>query len=53
MGRATGGFTWGGANLDADGSGRATYISALIEAVDADEYADLVLFARGKRRQPG
>lgn len=41
-------FTWGGANLDVDGSGRATYIAALIKAVDTDEYADLIRFARGR-----
>jgi Fic-DOC domain mobile mystery protein B len=41
-------FTWGGANLDVDGSGRATYISALIKAADTDEYVDLVRFARGQ-----
>jgi hypothetical protein len=41
-------FTWGGANLDVDGSGRAAYIAALIEAVDTGEYVDLVRFARGQ-----
>lgn len=41
-------FTWGGATLDVDGSGRATYISALIRAADTDEYADLIRFARGR-----
>jgi Fic-DOC domain mobile mystery protein B len=41
-------FTWGGANLDLDGSGRATYIGALIKAADTDEYTDLVQFARGQ-----
>jgi Fic-DOC domain mobile mystery protein B len=41
-------FTWGGANLDVDGSGRATYISALIKAATTGEYADLVRFARGQ-----
>lgn len=41
-------FTWGGANLDIDGSGRATYIAALIKAADTDQYADLVRFARGR-----
>jgi Fic-DOC domain mobile mystery protein B len=40
-------FTWGGTNLDVDGSGRATYISALIKAANTGEYADLVRFARG------
>jgi Fic-DOC domain mobile mystery protein B len=42
-------FTWGGANLDVDGSGRATYIAALIKAADTDEYVDLIRFARGLR----
>jgi Fic-DOC domain mobile mystery protein B len=41
-------FTWGGATLDVDGSGRAAYISALIKAVDTNEYVDLVQFARGQ-----
>lgn len=41
-------FSWGGANLDVDGSGRATYISALIEAASTDEYGNLVRFARGQ-----
>jgi Fic-DOC domain mobile mystery protein B len=41
-------FTWGGTNLDVDGSGRGTYISALIKAADTGEYADLVRFARGQ-----
>jgi len=41
-------FSWGGANLDADGSGRARYTAALIKAVDTDEYSDLVRFARGQ-----
>ncbi len=40
-------FPWGGANLDVDGSSRATYIAALIKAARADEYADLISFARG------
>jgi Fic-DOC domain mobile mystery protein B len=40
-------FTWGGANLDVDGSGRAAYISALIKALTTNDYADLVRFARG------
>ncbi len=40
-------FAWGGANLDVAGSGRATYIAALIKAVDTDDYADLIRFARG------
>ena len=41
-------FPWGGANLDVDGSGRATYIAALINAADTDKYVDLVRFARGQ-----
>jgi Fic-DOC domain mobile mystery protein B len=41
-------FTWGGASLDLDGSGRATYIAALIKAVDTEEYDDLIRFARGQ-----
>jgi Fic-DOC domain mobile mystery protein B len=40
-------FTWGGANLDVDGSGRERYITALIKAADSDDYIDLVRFARG------
>lgn len=42
-------FTWGGASLDVDGSGRATYIAALIKAADTGEYVDLIRFARGQR----
>jgi len=41
-------FTWGGTNLDVDGSGRATYIAALIKAADSNDYADLIRFARGQ-----
>jgi Fic-DOC domain mobile mystery protein B len=41
-------FTWGGAELGVDGSGRARYIAALIKAVDADDYGDLIRFARGE-----
>jgi Fic-DOC domain mobile mystery protein B len=41
-------FTWGGASLDVDGSGRATYISALIKAANTDDYVDLTRFARGQ-----
>jgi Fic-DOC domain mobile mystery protein B len=41
-------FTWGGANLDLDGSGRAIYMAALIKAADTDQYTDLVQFARGQ-----
>lgn len=40
-------FLWGNANLDADSAGRATYIAALIKAVEMGEYADLIRFARG------
>lgn len=39
-------FTWGGTNLDVDGSGRAEYIAALVKAADMDDYTDLVRFAR-------
>jgi Fic-DOC domain mobile mystery protein B len=39
-------FTWGGTNLDVDGSGRQEYIAALVKAADTDDYADLVRFAR-------
>lgn len=41
-------FTWGGADLDVDGSGRATYIAALIKAVDTGDHVDLIRFARGQ-----
>lgn len=41
-------FTWGGASLDVDGSGRARYISALIKAASGGDYIDLVRFARGQ-----
>lgn len=40
-------FTWGGSNLDVDGSGRDEYITALVKAVDTDDYAGLIRFARG------
>jgi hypothetical protein len=40
-------FTWGGADLGVDGSGRATYIASLIKAADMGEYIDLIRFARG------
>ncbi len=40
-------FPWGGANLDIDGSSRAAYIAALIKAANADEYEELIRFARG------
>ena len=40
-------FPWGSANLDVDGSGRATYIAALIKAARLDDYVDLIKFARG------
>ena len=39
-------FTWGGTDLDLDGSGRAEYIAALVKAADTDNYADLIQFAR-------
>jgi Fic-DOC domain mobile mystery protein B len=41
-------FTWGGADLDIDGSGRALYIAALIRAVDTGDHSDLIRFARGR-----
>ncbi|MGA2453486.1 MAG: mobile mystery protein B [Solirubrobacteraceae bacterium] len=41
-------FTWGGARLDVDGSGRADYIAALTKAVDTGEHVDLIRFARGQ-----
>ena len=40
-------FTWGSANLDTDGSGRAAYIAAIVKAATTDDYADLIRFARG------
>jgi len=39
-------LTWGGTNLDVDGSGRAEYIAALVKAADTDDYTDLIRFAR-------
>ena len=39
-------FSWGGTNLDVDGSGREEYIAALVKAANTDDYADLVQFAR-------
>jgi Fic-DOC domain mobile mystery protein B len=42
-------FTWGAANLDIDGSGRAAYIAALLSALHTGEYVDLIRFARGQR----
>jgi Fic-DOC domain mobile mystery protein B len=39
-------FTWGGTNLDVDGSGRSEYIAALVKAADTDDYTDLLRFAR-------
>jgi Fic-DOC domain mobile mystery protein B len=39
-------FTWGATDLGVDGSGRATYIAALIKAVDTGDHADLIRFAR-------
>jgi Fic-DOC domain mobile mystery protein B len=39
-------FTWGGTNLDVDGSGRADYIAAVVKAADTDDYSDLIRFAR-------
>lgn len=40
-------FTWGGADLDTDGSSRAAYIAALVKAATTGDYADLIRFARG------
>jgi len=40
-------FAWGSSDLGVDGSGRATYLAALIKAVDTGDHADLVRFARG------
>jgi Fic-DOC domain mobile mystery protein B len=40
-------FTWGGASLDVDGSGRAAYIAAIVKAATTGDYADLIRFARG------
>lgn len=40
-------FTWGGTNLDVEGSGRARYIAALVKAANTDDYLHLVRFARG------
>ena len=39
-------FSWGGTNLDVDGSGRNKYIAALVKAANTGDYADLVRFAR-------
>jgi len=39
-------FTWGGSDLDVDGSGRERYIAALVKAANTDDYIDLVQFAR-------
>ncbi len=43
-------FPWGGATLDVDGSGRATYIAALVKAASTAGYQDLLRFARGQRK---
>jgi Fic-DOC domain mobile mystery protein B len=40
-------FTWGGSRLDEEDAGRAAYIRALVAAVETDDYAELVRFARG------
>lgn len=40
-------FSWGGTNLDVDGSGREEYITSLVKAAGTDDHADLVQFARG------
>jgi Fic-DOC domain mobile mystery protein B len=39
-------FPWSRADLDVDRSSRAAYIAALIKAARADEYEDLMRFAR-------
>jgi len=40
-------FSWGRSRLDEEDAGRAAYISALVAAVETDDYAELVRFARG------
>jgi len=40
-------FTWGGSRLDEEDAGRAAYIRALVEAVETDDYSELIHFARG------
>ena len=40
-------FTWGGSRLEEAGAGRAAYIRALVEAVETDDYSELIRFARG------
>lgn len=44
-------FSWGGASLDIDGSARARYIAALVEAIDTGHHAELMRFARGEGSQ--
>ncbi|MGH9091582.1 MAG: mobile mystery protein B [Acidimicrobiales bacterium] len=41
-------FTWGASDVDIDGSVRARYLAALMKAADADDYTDLLRFARGE-----
>ncbi|HTW98182.1 MAG TPA: mobile mystery protein B [Acidimicrobiales bacterium] len=43
-------FVWGGTAIDTDGTMRATYIAALVKAVETDDYDDLVSFARAVKR---
>lgn len=40
-------FSWGRCRLDEQDAGRAAYISALVEAVETDDYTELIRFARG------
>ncbi len=42
-------FNWGATSLDVDGSGRATYIAALLKALRTGEHVDMIRFARGQR----
>jgi Fic-DOC domain mobile mystery protein B len=44
-------FSWGGVSLDIDGSARARYISALIEAIETGRHVELIRFARGEGPQ--
>lgn len=41
-------FSWGGVSVDIDGSARARYMAALIEAIDTGQHAALIRFARGE-----
>lgn len=44
-------FSWGGVSLDVNGSTRARYMAALIEAIDTGHHAELIEFARGEDSQ--